>query len=1113
MNPIRLVIQQPVTVTVGVILVVLAGLMAITRLPIALAPAVDDTIISVTTTWQGASPADVELSIVDKQEERLSSLGSLRLMTSTSAPGLGRIRLEFVTGVDKEAALREVTQKLGEVPEYPENVDEPVIEASDPENRDFIAWIVFGSSDPAFDVRVLRDFAVDRIEPFLERVPGVSEINVLGGREREVQVRVDPAALAQHGVTPGQFAAAMRETNRNFSGGELAYGKLDVKLRSIGEYDALDQIERTVIAQTAAGTVHVGDVADVVLTYKEATSFVRSKGEQVIAINADREPDSNIIEVMDGLRAAIAALNAPGGLLDTEGRRLGLNGGLHLTQVYDQTVYIDQAIDLVRTNIWLGGALAVIILFLFLRSVASVGILAFTIPLSVIGAIVVMVVFGRTINVISLAGMAFATGMVVDNAIVVLENIFRHLEMGKAPFRAAYDGTVEVWGAIVASTLTTIVVFIPILLVQEEAGQLFRDISLAICAAVALSLVVSITVVPCAAARLLRGERLRRDVARSTHGRGAASLGRLVERMCGSTPARLVVIIGLTGISVAGTIVLMPPADYLPKGNRNLVFGLIIPPPGYNIAQLEAMGLRVEETVRPFWEAGALPEEERAAAKKHLPQIPTVKWPTMEPGDPIVPPPLENYFVVAFEGIMFHGAVATDGTRATDMVPLLSHAARPSVLPGVIAFPFQVPLFRLGGSTGSAVKVQLAGGDLAQLVRVASGVYQAMAGEYGYGAIQPVPGNFAIPAPEIQVRPDLVRLSELGLTSTDVGIIVAAAGDGAIIGEYRDGGESIDLAVVTLGERDGGGAPAGALADLPVAAPGGRIVPLGSIARIDRTTSAQEIHRSGRRRSISFEVSAPPGVALETLIAGITTILDQARAAGTIPPTIETSLAGSASKLEEVRRALLGDGTFTGTITSALFLALVVVYLLLCVLFQGFVQPLIIMVSVPLATLGGFAALFGVFIWSTTDRHVPIQMLDVVTMLGFFVLIGTVVNNAILIVHQTRNFMAESAAADTPMTGRHAVAEAVRTRVRPILMTALTTVFGLLPLVVMPGAGSELYRGLGAVVLGGLLVSTIFTLVLVPALLSFTLERRRAPREAVVGAIARTPVSSGERAG
>ena len=882
-------------------------------------------IVSVTTTWEGASPDEIEQEIVDKQEEKLQGIASMINMTSESLQGQGKIRLEFIVGTDKNEAMREVNQKLNEVSSYPDNVDEPIIEATDFENRDFIAWIVFGyepaPGDPAagFDVRTLQDFAEDRIRPALERIPGMSEIGVLGGRERETQVRFDPVLLAARGVTPVELVNALRGTNVNVSAGQLNDAKNNVRLRTVSRYERVEDVEDTVIKYTDSGPILVRDVATVVETYKEPRTFVRSKGEQVIAINAQREVGSNVIAVMRGLRREVEQINAPGGMLEGEARRLGLAGRLTLTQVYDQTVYIDDALALVRNNIWIGGLLAVGVLLLFLRSLRTVGIIALAIPISIIGAIVAMVALGRTINVISLAGMAFAVGMVVDNAIVVLENTFRHLEMGKRPFQAAYDAAREVWGAVLASTLTTLIVFIPILLVQEEAGQLFRDIALAICAAVGLSLIVSITVIPCAAARLLREHdeayyarqpRWRRTLhamawpinaplrafSRALAG-FSTLLGRCVYAICGSSIVSLLIIAFLTAASIVGTWQLMPPSDYLPTGNRNLIFGLMIPPPGYNIEQQEKVGQRVEAEMRPYWEAGALPagSEERKQAEANLPQVPTFDYAKMQPGPSITPPPLDNYFFVAFDGINFHGAISSDASRAPDVMPLFNHATRADNAPGVLAFGFQVPLFQLGGSSGSAVKIDFAGDDLGEVGAAAEAVYMTLAQKYGFHTTQPSPSNFNLPGPEMRVVPNLRQLSDLGMTPADLGLAVQAMGDGAIVGEYRKGGESIDLKVIaaqSVNQKLIEGLP-----DTPIATPWGATVPISMLANVQRVTSPPQINRVNRRRAVTLQFTAPAALPLEAAIADIDQTIADMRATGAIPPSVDTGYTGSASKL------------------------------------------------------------------------------------------------------------------------------------------------------------------------------------------------------------------------
>ena len=1110
-------VRQPVTVVVCVLLVALAGLLALQRLPIQLTPTVSSTIISVSTFWEGASPSEVERSIVEKQEEKLQGVAGIQQMTSVSSQNSGRVRLEFAVGTDPDAALREVSDKLRQVQSYPPNVDQPVVEASDPENRDYISWIVLEggaggveADGHAFDIRTLQDFAQDRIKPRLERVNGVSEVNVLGGRERELQVRFDAERLAQRGLTVDDLIAALGAANRNASAGSVRESKSEVAVRAVGQFESPDAVEAVVVAVREGRPIRVGDVAEAIVTYKKPSGFVRSSGKPVIAINVQQEVGSNIVEVMDGVRAAIDELNGSGGLLATESAQRGFAADpLKLRIVYDQTTYIDDAIALVTNNIWQGGLLATITLILFLRSWRAIAIIGIAIPISIVGTVVVLLALGRTVNVISLAGLAFAVGMLVDNAIVVLENIWRHMERGKSPARAAIDATTEVWGAILGSTLTTVVVFIPILLIEDEVGQLFRDIAIALSVSVLLSMIVAITVVPSAASRLLKP--LAAGTASLTEtgwlGRLSTLIARGIYRVTDNRAVALAVALVFTGVSIAGTVFLLPPRDYLPRGNRNLVFGLILPPPGTSLEQQTEMAERVEATVRPYWEAGKLPtgSPERTAAEEALPSVPVAPWMAWKVGDTIKPSAVENYFVVSFPGAMFHGGVAAESARATANEHLMNHATRPEVLPGTLAFAFQVPLFSTSGSSGSAVRVDFIGDDLDAVTGAANATFLRLMDAFGPGSVQPDPPSFNLPGPEVRLVPNQRAIAEAGLSPAQLGTAVLAAGDGAIVGEYRLGGESIDLKVVDVNAAVAAAEVAsrdlGTLPDTPIATPIGRAVQLGALATVERGTAPTQINHVDRQRAVSLQVT-PPTMALDEAIVVIEKTLADARASGAIPESVRTDVAGSASKLASIQETLLGDGSVGGLVTSSMFLALLVCYLVMVVLFQSFKLPLVILLSVPLACVGGVAALFAVFLWSMSMPLMPMQTLDVLTMLGFVILIGVVVNNAILIVHQARNFMrgegdetpsdlafrglrgAPAPARGVALPARAAIAESVRTRVRPILMSSFTSVMGLLPLVLAPGAGSELYRGLGAVVAGGLLVSTIFTILVVPLVMA-----------------------------
>ncbi|MEM9801912.1 MAG: efflux RND transporter permease subunit, partial [Planctomycetota bacterium] len=966
MNVIRGAVAQPITVSVGILLALLAGLIATLRVPIQMTPEVESVVISISTLWEGASAQEIETDIIEPQEERLGNLTGLIQMTSESQAGSGTIRLEFETGTPIADARTEVDLKLSEVPSYPEGALPPVVVDVDPESVDYIAWVGLASTDPNYDSTTLKDFIDRRITPRLERIPGVAEVGFLGAQERELQVLVDPRRLANRGITYSDLVTTLRDENGNWSAGKLPEGKNDIRVRAVGRFENPSDVEDLVLRETEGGPVLLGEVADVRVGFKERTDWVRSRGYLMPYFNFQLESGANLLETMSGIDAELDALNAPGGLLQLEAQRLGVNGTFELVKSYDATDYVRQALALVRSNIFIGGAIATLVMLLFLRSFRTVGIVALAIPISIIVAIVVLVVLGRTVNIVSLAGMAFAVGMVVDNAIVVIENIFRHLEMGKGVRQAAVEGTEEVAGAVVASTLTTVVVFVPILLIEDAAGQLFRDIALAIVAAVSISLVVSIAVIPSAAATLLTGKEGKRASAAASAGpraRGLASsltsLPRLVSKayewLASSAWRRLGTIVVFSVATVVGILALAPPLDYLPTGNRNIAFGILFPPPAYNLDQLGTIGDRIEERVRPFWEAADDQLQVEAVVRGDAPPPPDARHPiplfTPTGMIEVMPPPIENYFIVGLGGQMFHGAISEDDTRAVDAAALLQWAAGQDIAPDVFSFALQLPLFQTGGTTGSAISIDLTARELDAVVPSAGALLGALIGTFGPFAIQPDPANFNLPSPELRFAPKDERLREAGLSRRDLGYAVQANGDGLIIPrQFELGGELKDIKIVSPASR--GEDPVPALLTTPLATPAGEIVDLGSVAEVDRTTAPDRIKRIDRQRGISMQLTPPAGMALEVALGEVDGIIGGMRAAGAIPPDVEVRYSGSAGKLADIKEALAGDGTLVGTLSSSLFLALAIVYLLMVVLFQSFVYPIVILVSVPLATLG-----------------------------------------------------------------------------------------------------------------------------------------------------------------
>ncbi|MFQ5788968.1 MAG: efflux RND transporter permease subunit, partial [Acidobacteriota bacterium] len=669
MKLIQDAVRYPVTTAVGVILLVLFGTIALFRIPVQLTPTVDEPNVTVTTIWPGASPQEIEREIIDEQEEQLKSLEGLLEMESSSSDSMGTINLTFPVGTDVDAALLKVSNRLQQVPSYPEDAEKPVISSVNV-NENALAWfILLPTEDNSFDgdITELYDFVDDYIKPELERVPGVGLSNFFGGRQRELQVIVDPAELALRRITFNELGAALERETRNYSGGDFDEGKRRYIVRTVGEYQSPEDIEDIVIAVRDGVPVYLRHAGRAELGYRKPGGNVFMMGEPVIAINAIREPGSNVLEVMKGLKATVARLN----------EELLAPRGLRLFKAYDETEYVESAIALVQQSLFVGGFLAIAILLLYLRSGSSTFVIAVAIPISIVGTFLMMYAFGRSLNVISLAGLAFAVGMVVDNSIVVLENIYRHRQMGKPRFTAAFDGAREVWGAVLASTLTTIAVFVPVVFIEEEAGQLFGDIAIAISCAVAFSLIVAITVIPSLSARILHTAEADSE-ARGFHnlwgligkaGAFADWVSGTVYWITASTRRRLAVITVLTGLSIGLSFLLMPQTEYLPVGNQNFLFGVVLPPPGYTIDEVSDLRKAYETHLLPLWKSDPGSPEARKL-----------------PGGGVL-----SFFYVALKDRAFMGVRARDPLRVKELIPVFYQAY--GELPGVITVVNQASIF------------------------------------------------------------------------------------------------------------------------------------------------------------------------------------------------------------------------------------------------------------------------------------------------------------------------------------------------------------------------------------------------------------------------------------
>jgi HAE1 family hydrophobic/amphiphilic exporter-1 len=1036
-------IKYPVAVAVGVILVVMFGLIALFEVPVQLTPDVDRPVITVRTNWLGASPQEIEREIVDRQEKELKSVEGLVRMTSESVTNQGRVILEFAVGTDTAEALLRVNNKLQQVPRYPENADKPVLVSAN-EQTARIAWMVILPTGPkAPKVPEVRTFVLEKVLPLIERVQGVAASNLYGGQSTEMQVLVDPEAVAAHKLTMRGIADSLVAENSDFSGGTMDEGRRRYQVRAKSRFTEPEDAENVVVAYENGAPVFVKDLGYARLGLAQPQSMVLHYGKPTMAMNAVRESGTNVLEVMAGLQAAIANVN----------REVLADLDLRIQQVYDETEYIVQAIDLVRTNIFVGGSLAIIVLLLFLRSVSATFIVALGIPISLIGTFIMMSLFGRNLNVISLAGLAFASGMVVDNAIVVLENIYRRRQEGETRKDAAYKGTVQVWGAVLASTVTTVAVFLPVVRIKQEAGQLFADIAIAVSFAVIISLFASITVIPSLASRIVGGAKKDKPaepkIMKTAAMKAMASFGEWVRelvvntvyRLTGSLPARLGVVSLMTLAAIGMAWFLAPKAEYLPTGNRNLVLGIMLPPPGYNVDAVTKVGEELTRQWRPHW--GKNPYEQGGN--------------TAEPG-------FKTFFYVGWETQIFMGVASWDESRVKDLIPIMQRSL--GSIPGMIPIVQQTSLFESGVSQGRTIDLDFTGPDLGRLVSLGGQSFGQIRQLLPGAQARPVP-SLDLSQPELRFTPDRVRAAAVGLTARDIGFNLDVLVEGAKIDEVNQGGYNIDLKLMATPQsmertQD--------LGRMEVNSREGDLVSLESVAPPKLVGAPTQINHIERERAITLRIYPPEEMPLQEAMDRLNSnIVKPLKDSGEVAPPYDVKLSGTADDLTQTYEALRGN----------FLLALAITFLLMAALFESFLYPLVIMFSVPLAAAGGFLGLWLV------NATITYQALDVLTMLGFIILIGIVVNNAILIVDQTLQGLRHDG-----LGIREAVREAVRVRVRPIFMSAFTSVFGMLPLVVFPGAGSELYRGLGSVVLGGLMVSTLFTLFLVPSLLSLVLETR-----------------------
>jgi len=1035
------IIKRGTLMTVIILIISVLGVLAALRIPVQMIPDLEVRTITVRTVWPGATPQDIEKEIIIEQEEYLRSIPGLERIISSSSFGRASIELEFPFGIDLNETLINVNNALSQVPSYPLNVDEPRIYATSFSANSFMYFRVapLPGNPRELNMVLMQDFVDDFVRSRMETVPGVSLVNVYGGAERQVQILIDPERLSERDISLQDVRRAITERNRDISGGEIEAGKRRYLLRTIGRFENMDELRQLILVRRGDAIIRLGDVAEVRLDHQELSRISYTDAQPVIGLSVRRQSGSNVIEIKDKLLVEMERIN----------EEVLKPNGMYLRLIADDVGYVQASVFNVWTNLTLGAILASLVMFLFLRSGKATLVGVMGIPICTIAGFIGLLIAERTINVISLAGIAFAIGMTLDNGIVVLESIEHQRRKGLDRLRAAIEGVQRVWPAVLASTLTTVLVFVPIMFIEQEAGQLYSDIAVAISASILTSMLVAIAVIPTATARL----EFSTD---NTHVEGDthdlhASVMRRIEWIIDSPRNRILAIAATLLLSLGIFLALTPPAEYLPEGEEPKAFASLSSPPGYNIATMAKIGHELQDWLLPYIE--------------HEPE-------QFDSGETTIPA-LEFLNVSIQPKRIRIITVTKDPTHIKALMDVIQKKFKE--YPAMRGFVTRGSIITSNSGGTRSVNLDISGSDLSDIYDAALTAYRRAEDVFDNPRLRADPSTLTLSQPLIEVKPNWERASEVEMSTQDFGFTIAALTDGAFVDEFYFDDDKIDIYLYSKAGRD---ADIDTLNQISIYTPIGAVVPLSTIASIEETVDTNIIRRLNGQRTVTLNIIPPDMIALETGVEMVKKdVVQYLRDTGEVPSNVSMSISGASDQLDATREAL----------SANYVVAVVIIYLLLVAIFTHWGFPLLIMTTIPLGVAGG---IFGLWLFNSVGGLLPaIGMnavhlsFDMIAMLGFLILMGTVVNNPILIVHRAMtNFR------DHGMDALGAVRDAVDARMRPIAMSTLTTVFGLAPLVFLAGEGTELYRGVGVIVLFGLLGTALVTLTFLPALTVLVLK-------------------------
>lgn len=996
-------IRQPVFTTMVISALIVFGVVSYRALGVDLFPKIDFPIITVATILPGADPETVEIDVTERLEEALNTISGIKSLRSQSAESVSIVIVEFELERDVDAAAQDVRDKVSTVRrDLPDDVEPPVIEKLDPDASPILAVALSGRRP----IRELTEFANDVVKERLERVGGVGSVEIVGGREREIRVWLSMDRLSAYNLAVDDVARALRNENLEVPGGRIETGPRELVVRTRGRIQNPDEFDRIVVARRPSGPIYLQDVALVEDGMADERSLSRLNGERAVSLLIRRQSGTNAVAVAHEIKAALEEIEST------------LPEDFSMVIANDTSVFIEENINDVQFHILFGGTLAVLVIFFFLRNVITTVISAVAIPTSIIGTFIIIEGFGFSLNMLTLLALSLSVGILIDDAIVVLENIFRHMEEGMPRREAAEFGTAEIGLAVMATTFSIVAVFVPVAFMEGLIGRFFYQFGLTVAFAVLISLFVSFTLTPMLSSRFLtipEGHgRIFRTIEKWLNGldRSYRSL------LAWSLRHRLVVVsVGIGFLVFSLYLIRFIGTEFVPAADESQFNVVVRADPGWSLAATEEVVKEVEAKLEPYPEVRNLFTTIGGGSLEKVNQA-TVLVKLVDPGE-----------------------------RNQTQKEIMNRARLDlASIQGVKLSVDNVARISGGGFRAAMLQVNVRGPKTASLEELIATTDLILSEMRQTPGIVDLDTTFESGKPQVSILIDRDRASDLGVSAASLGGAVRLLVAGDNVTKYQEGGKQYDVRVrLVASDRN----DPMRIEALPLRARSMETVQLGNVARVVRDTGPTQIDHQARQRQITILANLE-GRALGDAVADVNAIVARVG----LPEGFVVDFEGQADIMRESFQNL----------TFALFLAVILIYMVLASQFGSFVHPLTIMLSLPMSLIG---AIGGLLLTGYT--------LSIFAMIGIIMLMGLVTKNAILLIDYTITLRERDG-----MARNDALLKAGPVRLRPILMTTAAMVFGMAPIAMGLGAGGTQRAPMAITVIGGLIASTLLTLILIP---------------------------------